>query len=416
MKVIVLGAGVIGVSTAYELACDGHDVTVVDRQKAVAQETSFANGGQLSFNHGPLAQPGAVAKAIKWLGKKDAPLLYRLRMDPALWSWTLKFISASAEPQYFHNMEHMLRLSLYARERLHQTLARESIAFTRQRTGILTLYQNQRDFGLAREHAVALRELGSEREIVDAQGCLEKEPALQHSAAPIVGGTFSPLDESGDCLAFTEALAERCQKRGVTFKFNTKVTGLKRKDWHIQCVETDQGEIEGDVYVLALGSYTPEFLQELGLKLPIYPAKGYSVTVPVKNDEGAPKMSLTSYDHKLVFSRFGNKLRVAGMLEFGGYDTELDEDRARVVLNNTLKLFPRGIEAEHAEFWTGLRPQTPDSIPVVGRGAQENLVLNAGHGMLGWTMAMGTARIAADLAGHKAPEIDINAFGWERFA
>ena len=213
-----------------------------------------------------------------------------------------------------------------------------------------------------------------------------------------------------------EALAERCKQRGVTFQLGTEITGLKREDWQIKCVETDQGEFEADVYVMALGSYSPLFLHSLGLNLPIYPAKGYSVTVPVKDDAYAPKMSLTSYDHKLVFSRLGNKLRIAGMLEFGGYDTELDQERARVVLNNAMKLFPRGLETGHAEFWTGLRPQTPDSIPVVGRGAQENLVINTGHGMLGWTMALGTARIAADLAGHKAPEIDINALGWERFA
>ncbi|MCW8915766.1 MAG: D-amino acid dehydrogenase [Magnetovibrio sp.] len=417
MKVVVLGAGVIGISTAYELACDGHDVIVVDRCEDVALETSNANGGQLSSDHGePLAAPGVIRKAIKWLGKHDAPLLYRLRLDPQLWSWTLQFMSNCKDPLFWDNAAHILRLSLYSRQRIRDILARETIAFDRLSTGILTLYHNDKDFNVALNNVQSMKELGSVREILDRKGCIEHEPALEFSSAPISGGIFTPNDESGDCYLFTKALAECCRRRGVQFQFNTTVTTIERKDWRVKSVQTDKGPIEADVYVLALGSYSPLFVQELGLNLPIYPAKGYSVTVPVKDDTKAPKTSITSKDYKLVFSRLGNKLRVAGMLEFNGYDTNLDASRARVVLENALKLFPRAADRDHAEFWTGLRPQTPDSVPILGRARQENLVLNTGHGMLGWTMAMGSARIAADLAAHRAPEIDVDGFGWERFA
>jgi len=242
------------------------------------------------------------------------------------------------------------------------------------------------------------------------------EPALAHSALPITGGAYTPRDESGDCYEFTTALAEGCVKRGVDFRFNTTVKGFQRDGWRIASVETDKGPITGDVFVMALGSYSTRLLKDMDLSVPIYPAKGYSVTIPILDDAMAPKVSITSQAHKLVFSRLGNKLRVAGMLELNGYDTELNETRARLVLKNALQLFPHAAEADHATFWTGLRPMTPDSVPIIGRGKQENLILNTGHGMLGWTMAMGSARITADLAASHVPEIDLEGLGWERFS
>lgn len=416
MRVVVLGAGVIGVTSAYELARDGHQVTVIDKREGVALETSLANGGQLSAHHGePLAQPGVLKLALGWLGKHDAPLLYRLRLDPALWSWTLKFLSNASEPTFWENAARMLRIALYSRERLHETLARETIAFDHLKTGILNLHQNPRDFDMSLEHVRAMKELGSERRMLDRKGCVDIEPALGHSTVLFAGGIYTPNDESGDCHAFTTQLAERCVKRNVDFKFKTTVEGFDVDGWKIKSVITDRGRIEGDVFVMALGSYSPRLLESLDLKLPIYPAKGYSVTVPVVNDAMAPRTSLTSHAHKLVFSRLGNKLRIAGMLEFNGYDTHLDTARARVVLDAALKLFPRAAEPGHAEFWTGLRPLTPDGAPVLGRGKQENMVLNTGHGMLGWTMAMGSARVTADLVAGRAPDIDLDGLTWERF-
>jgi len=417
MKVVVLGAGVIGVTSAYELACDGHDVTVIEQREGVALETSFANGGQLSSDHGePLAAPGVIQRALKWLGAHDAPLLYRLRLDPALWSWTLKFLANCSGPRYWENAEHILRVTLYSRERMAATLKKETIAFDHLSTGIISVYQDAHEFDRSLEDARIMKELGSERRMLDRKGCIEIEPALAHSALLIAGGIYTPRDESGDCFEFSKALAERCEKRGVTFKFNTTVKGFNRDGWKIATVETDRGPVKGDVFVVALGSYSPRLLKSVDLSLPIYPAKGYSVTLPVIDDAMAPKVSITSQDHKLVFSRLGNKLRAAGMLEFNGYDTELDERRAHLVLKNALQLFPRASEPDNAVLWTGLRPMTPDGAPVIGRARQENLILNTGHGMLGWTMAMGSARITADLVRRHEPHIDLKGLGWERFS
>ncbi|OEJ68055.1 D-amino acid dehydrogenase [Magnetovibrio blakemorei] len=417
MKVVVLGAGVIGVTSAYELASDGHDVTVIERCEGVALETSFANGGQLSSDHGePLAAPGVVAKALKWLGRTDAPLLFRLRLDPALWSWTLQFLSNSTEPKFWKNAERVLRLALYSRERMRETLKHETLAFDHQSKGILNVYQKPRELDHALENVRGLKELGSEQRVLDRKGCVALEPALGHSTLLIAGGIFTPRDESGDCYAFTKALAERCERRGVSFRFNTTVQGFHKEGWRVTSVETSQGPIEADVFVIALGSHSKTLLKGLDLNVPIYPAKGYSMTAPVADDAMAPNTSITSQAHKLVFSRMGGKLRVAGMLEFNGFDSVLDEKRARLVTTNALQLFPRAIEMNQAEYWTGLRPMTPDSVPILGRGKQENLILNTGHGMLGWTMAMGSARITADLVASHAPAINLEGLGWERFS
>ena len=417
MKAVVLGAGVTGVTTAYELARDGHDVTVIDRCEGPALETSFANGGQLSWDHGePLAGPGVIQKAIKWLGRRDAPLLYRLRLDPVLWSWTVQFLAAIPEPKFWRNAERILRVSLYARERMHEILKNETIPFDHTKKGILGIYKDQHDFDKVVDHVRAWQEIDGSRRVLDRKACLEMEPALKHSTFMIAGGLHTPHDESGDCYVFTKHLAERCATMGVDFQYNTTVKGLQTEGQAISHAVTDKGDVEGDVFIMSLGSYSPLLLKPLGLNLPIYPAKGYSVTLPILDDEAAPQMSITNHAHTLVFSRRGNKLRVAGLLELGGYDTEIDPNRAKVVLDNALKLFPRASEPHHAEYWTGLRPLTPDGPPIIGRAKQSNLILNTGHGMLGWTMGAGTARIAADLAKGTAPDIDLEGLGWERYS
>lgn len=417
MKVLVLGAGIVGVTTAYELARDGHDVTVIDRCEGPALETSHANGGQLSWHQAaPLAGPGVVRKALSWLGKHDAPLLYRLRLDPQLWAWTLKFLSNCPSPTYWHNAERMLRVALYARERLHEILKREDITFDHQRGGILKLYQNAPDHRQDCDDIQAWKELGSTKHGLDHKACIELEPALAHSTLNIAGGIHAPSDESGDCYAFTCQLARRAEALGVTFEWNTTVKGLCREGDTITHAITDAGNLDADLFVMALGSYSPLLMKGLDLKLPIYPAKGYSVTVPIIDEALAPNVSLTSVAHKLVISRFGDTLRVAGMMDLTGYDTDIHDARARVALHNAMKLFPKALNPDQATFWTGLRPQTPDSVPIVGRAKQQNLILNTGHGMLGWTMAPGTARMVADLANAKAPEIDMDGLSWERFA
>jgi len=334
MKVAVLGAGVVGITTAYELAQDGHDVTVIDRCAGPAMETSFANGGQLSWDHAaPLAAPGVVKKALGWLGRRDAPLLYRLRMDPTLWTWTLKFLANCPEPKFWRNAERLLRVALYARERTQHIMKSQSIAFDHQRGGILALYSSTNDFDRDVADIRSWREIDGSRRALDRKGCIEVEPSLAHSTFLIAGGIHTPHDESGDCYAFSCHLAKRSETLGVTFQWNTTVQGLKQDGGRISHAVTDRGDDAADVFVLALGSYSPQVLKGLDLALPIYPAKGYSVTATVLDDAMAPEVSLTSVEHKLVFSRLGSQLRVAGMLEFGGYDTDIVEARARFVLD-----------------------------------------------------------------------------------
>ena len=417
MKVIVLGAGGVGVTTAYELARDGHEVVVLDRCEGPALETSFANGGQLSWDHAePLAQPGVIVQGLKWLGRRDAPLLMRARLDPALWSWLLKFLTNAQDHRMWKNAERLLRLALYARERIEHIQGKEKIAFEHAKRSIVALYQDPRAFDRAVDNIRAWRELGGSRAALDRKGCIEVEPAIAHSTFLVAGGIHTPHDQSGDCHVFTAKLAERCAELGVEFRYGTRIEGLAQDGYKISHAVTDQGDIEGDMFVLSLGSYSTAMVKPLGLDLPIYPAKGYSASIPVTDDALAPKTSIPSHEHKLVFSRLGNILRVAGTMEFNGHDTHLELKRANLVLDNALKLFPGAGHREDATTWTGLRPQTPDSVPVLGRAKQENLILNTGHGMLGWTMAAGSARVAADLAGGKAPDIDLDGLGWERFA
>jgi len=423
MKAIVLGAGVIGVTTAYELARDGHEVVVIDQREDVGLETSFANGGQLAANHAePWAAPGTVSKALKWLARKDAPLLYRLRLDPALWAWTLEFLLNCSEPKFWKNVERILRVALYSRERYQVLRGELNFEYSLHQKGILNIYRDGHEFDLALEKARTMKELGCERLALDRKGCVDLEPALAHSTQLITGGTWAPHDESGDCLAFTQQLAAHTRTMGVTYQFNTKVLGLDTEGYKIKSAKTDKdnvvGDVEGDVFVLAMGCNSQMLAKTLGLKLHIYPAKGYSLSLPITNPDGndAPRISLTDDRYKLVFSRQGDIFRVAGLAEFAGYNTDIDEKRAKLILDTTLKLFPKSGESDQATFWAGLRPATPDGVPLLGRGKHENLLLNTGHGTLGWTMAAGSARIIADLANIGTPHIDMEGLGWERFA
>jgi len=419
MKVIVLGAGVIGVTTAYELARDGHEVTVIEQREGVGLETSFANGGQLAANHAePWAAPGTIGKAIKWLGRKNAPLLYRLRLDPQLWAWTVEFMANCTEPRFWQNVERILRVALYSRERFQAIRNDEIFNYEHRQHGILNIFRDGSEFGQALERARSMAELGCERRAMDRKGCIELEPALAHSTQLLCGGTWSPHDESGDCFAFTQHLAAKTQNMGVTYKFNTKILGLKEEGYKITTVKTDHGDIDGDMFVLALGCSSQHLAKSLGLKLHIYPAKGYSVSLPITHPDTdeAPHISLTDDRYKLVFSRLGDTLRIAGMAEFSGYNTDINQSRAQHILDTALKLFPSAGHRDQAMLWAGLRPATPDGVPLLGHGKHQNLLLNTGHGTLGWTLAAGSARIIADLANAKSPDIDMDGLGWERFA
>ncbi|MBK8907459.1 MAG: D-amino acid dehydrogenase [Rhodospirillales bacterium] len=417
MKVLVLGAGVVGVASAYYLAQSGHEVTVVDRRDGPGLETSFANGGQISANHAtPWATPGTPWKALGWLGRRDAPLLLHLRADPALWSWLSRFLANCTTERLRVNTERALRVAVYSRERLAALRAETGIAYDALQRGILHIFRNERDYRDALPQVELMDRHGCRRRIVAASECLEIEPALAAVGDDLVGGIFSPDDESGDAYSFTTGLAEICESLGVAFRYGTAVQRLVRADDGLAGVDTDLGRLTADAYVVAFGSYSPLLLKPIGLRLPVVPAKGYSVTLPIVRPEKAPSVGLIDDAFKMVYSRLGDRLRIAGTAEFAGYDDALDERRARFLLGKALEIFPDCGDPAEAVFWAGLRPSTPDGVPVIGRTPVANLFLNTGHGTLGWTMACGAGRLIADLVSGAAPGIPLDGLGLDRFA
>jgi len=411
MRVLVLGAGLVGVASAWYLSEDGHEVTVVDRQPGVALETSFANGGQISTSHAePWANPGTPWKALKWLGREDSPLLWRLRADPAQLAWGLRFLRECTPGRTRANIVAILRLALYSRALLKELRPALGLEYDQQERGILHYYTDPAEFEHAIPQAALMREYGCERVVKTAAECLAIEPALAGSTVPIVGGTYTADDESGDAHKFAQVLARRAATRGVAFRFRAGVAALLEEGGRIAGVRLANGEtLTADACVVALGSYSPLLLKPLGLRIPVYPAKGYSATFPLLEDSVAPTVSLTDDGHKIVFSRLGDRLRVAGTAEFTGYDTSLNDVRCQALVCRTQAIFPQ-VQTGEADFWAGLRPATPSNVPLIGATRLANLWLNTGHGTLGWTMACGTGRLLADLMGRRPPEIDPAAY------
>ncbi|HLS55457.1 MAG TPA: D-amino acid dehydrogenase [Zeimonas sp.] len=412
MKVIVLGAGVVGVASAWFLNRLGFDVTVVDRQDEPAAETSFANGGQISVSHAePWANPAAPLKVLRWLGRRDAPLLFRLQPDPAQWRWGLAFLRECTRERARHNIAQLVRLGLYSRATL-QALRRETgIAYDERARGILHFYTSAAEFEAAHEPARLMSEAGCERRIVSADEAVAIEPALRHARPLLVGGTYTAADESGDACRFTRELAAMCRERGVRFLMSHTVTALRTAADRIDHVEAiDAGgrfaRLAADRFVLALGAHSARLAAPLGLRLNVYPAKGYSLTMPVRDASLAHEVSLTDDEHKLVFSRLGDRMRVAGTAELGGYDRALDRNRCAAILRHVERLFPGAGDTSRIEYWSGLRPATPSNLPYIGPTRIANLFLNTGHGTLGWTQACGSGRALADLIAGRRPEVD----------
>jgi D-amino-acid dehydrogenase len=416
MKVLVMGAGVIGVATAYYLAQGGASVTVVDRRSGAALETSFANGGQISANHvTPWATPGTPLKALKWLGRTDAPLLLHLRWDPAFAAWLLRFLANCTRRRLRINVERALRVALYSRTQLAALRTATGIEYDQLRRGILHIFRNRRDYAEALPAVELMTRLGCERRVMSSEECIALEPALARNRERLVGGIFSPGDESGDAYRFTVRLAELCAGLGVDFRWGEAIRCLRTSGRSLTAAETDGGDIRAHAFVLALGSWSPLLLRPLGIALPVYPGKGYSVTIPIGRHEGAPVVGLIDDEFKMVYSRLGERLRVAGTAEFVGWDASVSETRARFLLAKAVELFPDCGDVGRAEFWAGLRPSTPDGVPVLGRAGFDNLFLNTGHGTLGWTMACGSGRVIADLVLGRTPEISLDGLGIERF-
>jgi D-amino-acid dehydrogenase len=409
MRVLVLGAGVVGVTSAWYLARAGHEVTLVDRQPEAAMETSFANGGQISAAHAePWAKPSVVPKVLKWLGREDAPMLFRPRADLQQWLWGLRFAFECLPGRFERHTRQLASLARYSRESLVALRQETGIAYDYLGKGILHFCTEQADFDALAAHAEAMRRLGIAREVKSAAECLVIEPALRASQAPVVGGAYAPQDESGDAHAFTVKLAALAQARGVRFLRDATVQALEVEGGRAVAVRAQGGRIEGDAFVVSLGSYSARLLRPLGISIPVYPLKGYSVTLalPPQLAAHAPTVSLTDEAHKLVVSRLGERLRVAGTAELTGYDTTVNAARCGAIVARIGKLFPALAGAANVQYWAGLRPATPTNVPVVGRTSIANLFLNTGHGTLGWTLAAGSGRALAELVSGRKPEVD----------
>lgn len=411
MKVAVLGAGVIGVTSAWYLAEAGHEVTVLERQPEAGLETSYANGGQIAAGHAePWAQPSVIPKVLQWLGREDAPMLFRPRADRAQWAWAVRVAIECFPGRFERNMRELLGLALYSRDCLRALRKASALQYDSLTRGILHFCSTQRDFEALARHAEATRSLGIGREVKSAEECMAIEPALRRSQVPIAGGVYTPRDESGDAFAFTRGLAQLARERGVRFIHEATARALDSSADRISGVRVQGGAIErleADAYVIALGSYSPLLLAPVGVRIPVYPLKGYSITVPLSPEHAAaaPSVSLTDDSHKIVISRLGARLRSAGTAELTGYDTTVNAVRCEAILKRVQKLFPALTGAGSVETWAGLRPATPSNVPLIGRTRFRNLFLNTGHGTLGWTLACGSGQVLADLVSGRRPQV-----------
>jgi D-amino-acid dehydrogenase len=416
MKVLVLGAGVIGVSAAYELAGAGHEVTVIDRQPAPGLETSFANAGEVSPGYSaPWAGPGVPLKAIKWLAMHHRPLVIRPHLDLAMVRWVAAMLRNCTAARYEINKSRMVRLAEYSRDCLRALRAATGIAYDERMLGTLQLFRTQKQFDDSGSDIDVLRKSGVAFELLNAAGCIRHEPALARVRDKFVGGLLLPGDETGDCFKFTQALAGLALERGVDFRFGVQVRGLIRSGERLFGVATDAGTLGADAYLVALGSHSPLLLRPVGIRIPVYPVKGYSITVPIVDPAGAPESTVMDETHKVAVTRLGERIRAGGTAELAGYSLRLHEARRRTLTHVVGDLFPGGGDLSKAEFWCGLRPMTPDGTPVIGATPIANLYLATGHGTLGWTMASGTARIVADVVSGRTAGIDLAGLTIDRY-
>ncbi len=413
MRVLVLGAGVVGVTCAWFLREAGHQVTVVERQAGVGRETSFANGGQISVSHAePWANPGAPRKLLKWLGREDAPLLFRPRFEADQWAWGLAFLRECSAARAAQNIRHLVALGLYSRSILKQLRAQLALDYPHSERGILHFYTDRADFEVARTSAALMRTLGCDRRSVSPDEAVQLEPALISIRDRIVGADYCAEDESGDAHAYTLQLAERCAQRGVEFLLNTTVQRVLVEGDRCrgaEVVRTDgmTARLEAGAVVACLGVQTRALLARLGIRLQIVAAKGYSATLDIKEPTRAPSVSLTDDEYKIVFSRFDGLLRVAGTVELGGAGLELNQARCNALTRRTEALFPGACDFSNPRYWAGLRPLTPSNVPYLGPSAIESLYLNTGHGTLGWTMAAGSGQLIADVVSGRPTAIPL---------
>jgi D-amino-acid dehydrogenase len=416
MKIVILGSGVIGTTAAWYLARAGHTVTVVDRQPAAGMETSFANAGEVSPGYSaPWAGPGVPVKAIKWLLMHHSPLVIQPLTDPRMWRWGLSMLRNCTAERYRINKARMVRLAEYSRDCLQALRADTGIAYDERTQGTLQLFRTQQQVDGTAGDIEVLRQYGVPYEVLDMDGCVRHEPALAGVREKFAGGLLLPGDETGDCFLFTQRLAQLAQGLGVTFRHGVNIQSIEHAGGDITGVRTDAGLLQADRYVLALGSYSPLLARPLGLHLPVYPVKGYSLTLPITDASGAPESTVMDETHKVAVTRLGDRIRVGGTAELTGYDLSLKSTRRRTLDHVVTDLFPRGGDLSQAKFWTGLRPMTPDGTPLIGPTRYSKLWLSTGHGTLGWTMAAGSGQLLADWMGGGATKIDTEGLSLARY-
>ena len=416
MKIAILGSGVIGTTAAYYLARDGHDVTVIDRQNGPALETSFANAGEVSPGYSaPWAGPGVPIKAIKWLLMHHSPLVIKPLADWAMWRWGVDMLRNCTETRYRINKARMVRLAEYSRDCMKVLRAETGIRYDERMQGTLQLFRTQKQLDGTAADIEILNQHGVPFELLDREGYLRYEPALAEVKHKFVGALRLPGDETGDCFKFTNELAKLAAGLGVKFRFGVNVTRLNGNQHGISAVETEQGPVIADRYLLAMGSYSTAMLKPLGVTIPVYPVKGFSITVPVTDATLSPESTIMDETHKVAVTRLGDRIRVGGTAQLSGFDLQLDEGRRRTLEFVVSDLFPRGGDIPRAEFWTGLRPMTPDGTPILGPTSVPNLWLATGHGTLGWTMAAGTGRLLADWMSGRDAEIDTEGLSIARY-
>ncbi len=417
MKILILGAGVIGTTTAYYLNKAGHEVTVIDRQPGAGLETSYANAGELSYGYAsPWAGPGIPVKAIKWLLMTDGPLVLRPKLDPRMWIWGLQLLANCTERAYAVNKGRMVRLAEYSRDQMIALRAETGVQFDGRQQGTVQLFREQKQLDHAADDIAVLKQYGVPYEVLDPAGCVAAEPGLATATVPFVGGLRLENDDTGDCKMFTEGLAALAAAEGVAFHYGTSIDRVVVDGGRVTGVATSRGVLIADAYVMALGSYSPIMLRPMGISLPVYPIKGYSLTVPITDASVAPVSTVMDETYKVATTRLGDRIRVGGTAEIAGYDTTLHPSRRGPLDRSLRELFPDAGDLSKASFWCGLRPMTPDGTPVLGRSSIPNLYLNTGHGTLGWTMAAGSGRVLADIIAGRAPDIEVADLNLSRYS
>lgn len=419
MHVIVIGGGLIGITSAWYLRQAGHDVTVVERRPGAGLETSFANGGQISVSHPePWANPGAPAQVIRWLGRRDAPLLFRPRADWRQWSWSLRFLMECLPHRTRLNTDAIAALAVFSRDCLRQIRRETGIEYDGLTRGILHLFFDRESYATAGHRVAVLDGYGIAAHVCRPDDCLAIEPALAHSSRTLFGGIYASDDESGDAYKFTQRLTALCQQSGVQLLFRTAVKRLIPGGQGVSAIEVIQdsrvSHLTGDAYVLATGSYSPLLARPLGESLSVFPVKGYSVTLSLADAADAPEVSITDESRRIVCSRLGDRLRVAGTAELNGYDDSIDLVRCGAICQRIEELFPKLRTVGDPQYWAGLRPATPGNVPIIGRSRCANLFYNTGHGTLGWTLACGSGQVLADIVSGRTPAVAFPFRGIER--